>query len=143
MKPTLLIADGDAELCELYEMFLGESGYEVETVSGGVDCVRRLRRCTPDLLVLDLDLLWGGGDGVLEWLFEIDPSHRVPVILTSSAGDPCALIRELEPPVVDLLAKPFPVTRLLESVRSALARSTRKATPKKPRCPDHSELFIG
>ena len=68
MKQTMLIADGDAELCDLYRIFVKDHGYDVETSSNGMDCVRKLRRETPDVLVLDLELLWGGGAGVLGWL---------------------------------------------------------------------------
>src|SRR5438067_11067086 len=70
MKQTLLIADGDAELCDLYEMFLTECGYEVEAASDGLDCLRKLRQVIPAVLVLDLELRWGGGDGVLARLRE-------------------------------------------------------------------------
>jgi hypothetical protein len=44
MKPMLLIADGDAELCGAFETFLVERGYEVETASDGLDCLAKLLR---------------------------------------------------------------------------------------------------
>lgn len=44
MNQTVLIADSDAELCELYRCFLTERGYEVETSSDGLDCMRKLRQ---------------------------------------------------------------------------------------------------
>ena len=56
MKQTLLIADGDAELCDLYRRFLAERGYEVGSSSNGLDCLRKLRQVTPAALVLDLEL---------------------------------------------------------------------------------------
>ena len=68
MKQRLLIADRDAELCEVFRTFLTERGYEVETSTDGLDCLAKLRQVTPAVLVLDLELLWGGGDGVLAWL---------------------------------------------------------------------------
>ena len=38
----MLIADGDAELCDHYRNFATEHGYEVVTSSDGLDCVRKL-----------------------------------------------------------------------------------------------------
>ena len=83
MKQTMLIADGDAELCDHYRNFATEHGYDVETSSDGLDCVRKLRQVTPTVLVLDMELRWGGGDGVLGWLREEPqflpgrvPAHR-------------------------------------------------------------------
>ena len=42
MKQTMLVADGDAELCDVYRRFSRDRGYEVETTSDGLDCVRKL-----------------------------------------------------------------------------------------------------
>jgi DNA-binding response OmpR family regulator len=138
MKQTLLIADGDAELCDLYRRFLAERGYEVETSSNGLDCLRKLRQLTPAAFVLDLELHWGGGDGVLAWLREESPTHGIPVILTATAGFPQGFAGISEPPVVECLPKPFTLAALLERVRSAVATSLRP-NPNRV-C---SELFIG
>jgi two-component system phosphate regulon response regulator OmpR len=143
MKQTLLIADGDAELCDLYRRFLTERGYEVETSLDGLDCLRKLRQVTPVALVLDPELRWGGGDGVLAWLREESPTHGIPVILAATAGYPRDFAEFIEPPVVDYLPKPFALTALLESVRSAVARRGRREPSKLDRVPRYSELFIG
>jgi DNA-binding NtrC family response regulator len=143
MKQTLLIADGDAELCDLYQRFLTDRGYEVETSSDGLDCLRMLHQMTPAALVLDRELLWGGGDGVLAWLREESPTHGIPVILTATAGYPQEFTEFIEPPVADYLPKPFALTALLESVRSAVAKKGRSEPSNLHRIPVYSELFIG
>jgi len=140
MKHTLLIADGDAELCNVYERFLTDRGYEVETSLDGLDCLRKLRQVTPAVLVLDLELRWGGGDGVLAWLREENLMPGVPVILTATAGYPLDMAELKDPPVVDYLPKPFAVTALLESVRSAVGG---REPSNLNRVPGSSELFIG
>jgi len=140
MKQSLLIADGDAELCELYRGFLTDRGYEVETASDGLDCLWKLRQRTPAALVLDLELCWGGGDGVLAWLREESPCHGVPVILTATAGcapDVAATLNT--PPVVSVLPKPFALAALLEKVGSAVANNGQGSSNQRR----YSELFIG
>ena len=142
MKQRLLIADRDAELCEIYRRFLTQQGYGVETSRDGLDCLAKLRQVTPAVLVLDLELLWGGGDGVLAWLREASPASRIPVLLTATAADPADMAEFNEPPVVDYLPKPFALTALLEKVRSAVARSGRREPSNLNRVPRYSELFI-
>src|SRR5215472_6746841 len=122
MKPTLLIADTDAELCDFYQKFLTARGYEVETASDGLDCLAKLRRATPAAVVLDLELHWGGGDGVLAWLREERAASGIAVILTATAGRPADLNEIIEPPVTGFLLKPFPLKALLERIRSAIAQ---------------------
>ena len=141
MKQTLLIADGDAELCDLCRRFLTARGYDVETSLDGLDCLEKLRRLEPAVLVLDPELLWGGGDGVLAWLREESLMPGIPVILTATAGYPQDFAEFTEPPVVDYLPKPFALTALLEKVRSAVAKKGHRELST----PNHvySELFIG
>jgi DNA-binding response OmpR family regulator len=141
LAQTLLIADGDAELCDLYRQYLSKHGYEVETSSHGLDCLRKLRQVTPAALVLDLELRWGGGNGILAWLREENPAHGIPIILTAPAGYPQAFASFIEPHVVDYLSKPFALPALLERVRSAVAgKMTRE--PSNKHCV-YPELFIG
>ena len=143
MKHCLLIADRDAEWCELYRTFLTVLGYEVETAMDGLDCLAKLRQVAPAVLVLDQGLLWGGGDGVLAWLREERPALEIPVLLmaTAAAGPDSGVFKEA--PVVDYLPKPVALTPLLESVRSAVARKDRSEPSSRNRVPRYSVPFIG
>ena len=143
MKQRLLIADRDAELCQVFRRFFTERGYEVEASADGLDCLAKLRQVTPAVLVLDLALLWGGGDGVLAWLREESPAPTIPVLLTATAAAPPEMAECNEPPVVDYLPKPFALTALLEKVRSAAAKKERWEPSNLNRVPRYSELFIG
>ena len=142
MKQRLLIADRDAELCEVYRRFLTERGYEVETSTDGLDCLAKLRQVTPAVLVLDLELLWGGGDGVLAWLREESPAPRIPVLLTATAAAPPDMAEFNEPPVVDYLPKPFALAGLLERIRSAVAKKGRREPSNLDRVPGYPGLLV-
>jgi DNA-binding response OmpR family regulator len=142
VKSDLLVAEGDIELCRIFDRFLTKQGYQVATAVDGLDCVAKLRRAAPAVLVLDQQLCWGGGDGVIAWLREESVVFDVPVILTATAGGGADGAHRLEAPVVKYLPKPFALMELLESVRNALARTKRAQRS------DHvqlgrSEYFIG
>jgi two-component system KDP operon response regulator KdpE len=147
MKPTLLIADGDAELCDLYQRFMAARGYEVETASDGLACLAMLRQSMPTVIVLDQDLRWGGGSGVLAWLREEKAAPGVAVILTTTSWSPVNASAVVDPPVVKCLPKPFTLSVLLESVHSAVAQgeatTLREAARKAGKIPALSEPFLG
>jgi DNA-binding response OmpR family regulator len=126
MAQTLLIADGDAELSELYRQFFTAHGYKVEISSDGLDCLEKLRCLDPAVLVLDPDLHWGGFDGVLAWLLDESRVPGIPVILTGEVGNPRYFIKYIGLSDVENLPKPFALSVLLEKVRSAVAKQARR-----------------
>jgi DNA-binding NtrC family response regulator len=141
MRPLLLVAEGDAELREAYRKALAMHSYHVETAADGLECLEKLRRLMPE--VLDRDLRWGGGDGVLAWLREQCALARALVVLTATAGCPADVPEPVQPPVVKLLPKPFTLAALLESVGAAVAESKREEQFYLNRTAPCSELFIG
>jgi hypothetical protein len=65
MAPSVLVADADRDLCDLYRGFLSHHGWQVRTSGTGLDCLAQLRQSLPHFLVLDMHLPWGGADGLL------------------------------------------------------------------------------
>ncbi len=117
MKSTLLIAEGDDQLAGLMGRFLSRQGHDVEVVSDGLECMARLRQLTPDVLVLDVGLPWGGGDGVLSCLHE--ESNVPPAIILTTWGDSFDVLEGLTAaPVVRCLRKPFALAALLQCIRT-------------------------
>jgi CheY-like chemotaxis protein len=84
MRSILLIAESDLELRDACRRFFAERGYDVETAADGLDCVEKLRRVSPAVLVLDRELRWGGADGVLALLREQGAQCEVSVVLTAT-----------------------------------------------------------
>jgi len=143
MKPTLLIAESDAELRDADGRLLAGRGYDVETAEDGLDCLEKLRRLTPAVCVLDRGLRWGGADGVLAWLREERAASGVSVVLTATAGYPPDVAVDVEPPVVQILPKPFGLAALLESVRGLMARLGHEEPFNWNRGPASPEFFVG
>lgn len=125
MKREVLIAESHPELREMYQRSLLEGGFAVRSASDGLDCLEKLRRRSPAVLVLDGELRWGGADGVLAWLREEESMSEVAVVLTGLAGHSALGAADLHPPVTRFLAKPFGMRVLLDCVRGALAEMGR------------------
>jgi len=79
----VLLADADANLVGLYQRFLLKRGFRARVAHNALDCVSQLREETPDVLVLDPGLPWGGGDGVLALMREDKTVPKVPTLLHS------------------------------------------------------------
>lgn len=112
--PTILIAESDRELRDIYREFMLEHGFDVEITGDGLDCLAKMRRRVPDRLILDLDLPWGGGDGVLALMAENPRLSSVEVVLTASMARRRVLPGLDSVQVVQMLSKSFPLATLLE-----------------------------
>lgn len=109
----VLIADDDADLCDLYRRFFSRHGWEVQLSQDGVECLGKLRDGLPGFLIVDLQLRWGGADGLLEVMRDDPCLASVPVVLTSTTALPETFPELTLPPVVQVLEKPFSLATLL------------------------------
>jgi DNA-binding NtrC family response regulator len=132
MKVSLLIADSDGSLASVFRRYL-PTCYEVDTAHGGIECLSKLRNWAPDVLVLADCLPWGGADGVLAQMREDARLCEVPVVLITD-GDHAERLARLMPPVVDRLARPFPLTQLLDRIRAAAFPSRNGELKESHRC---------
>lgn len=120
-RPSLLIAESDELMLDAMKRYLLLRGYEVETATGGVECLEKLRQNDGGVLILDLELSWGGGDGVLSVMRDDPVLAHMPVILTSIQSRVELLLETISPPITQILLKPFSLELLLSTIRSASA----------------------
>ena len=78
------VEDDDPRLAEVLEAMLARHGLEVRRARTGREVTRPGRARVPDLLVLDLSLLGGDGDGVVEWLRNERWMRIVPVLVSTA-----------------------------------------------------------
>ena len=117
MDGILLIADNDVSRHAALRRFFSGSGFLVAGASDGLECLTRLVALQPDVLVIALDIPWGGGDGVMAVLDDRLPMGRQPLVLV--VGDA---------PTETLSAQPgSPMQLLLDA--AAPRRSARRHRP--------------
>jgi len=124
MKPRLAVTDNDPRMRQIYRLYFSKFGFKVATAGDGLECVRLLRTFTPHVLVLSLDLCWGGADGVLAILREESPARSIPVVLTAVERHRSRSAEFLSPPVVKMFEKPFRLSDLRAIVTAALHSAT-------------------
>jgi DNA-binding response OmpR family regulator len=129
LKPIrVLMADPDESLHPLYREPLSREGFEVDRALSGLECVSRLRERVPDVLVLEPQLPWGGGDGVLTLMGEDPDLASVPVMVLTSCRDPYILKTVERFPVSDYQLKPLAPDRLAGRLRALLDQPRQRFT---------------
>lgn len=121
MKTTahLLVVDDDREICDLIRHFFERHGYRVTTAHDEAQMKAQLRRCSFDLVVLDVMLPGRNG---LELCRDIRAKSQVPIIMVTAVSETTDRIVGLEMGADDYLAKPFEPRELLARVRAVIRR---------------------
>jgi carbon storage regulator CsrA len=117
----VLIADPDRLLLTAYSQHLTRRGASVSTARTGLECWEKLMQSVPDVLVLEPELLWGGGDGVLALLNEQPNIRPTIVMLLTHNRNRSLLYRSSSFKVDDYQAKPLTAARLTERICSLLS----------------------
>ena len=122
MPISALIVDDEAPARELIATLLREEP-DVEVVgqcSNGRDAVAAIKRLSPDLVFLDVQMPLMDGFAVLAEL----PADCLPLVVFVTAYDQHAL-RAFEVHALDYLLKPFEYDRLRQAVRQARKQLTQ------------------
>ena len=136
MKSTILIIDDDEKLNRLLTDFLSEFGFKTLTAIHPEDGLKKLKRKSPDLVILDVML--PGMDG-----FEVCKTIRqhslVPIIMLTARGELMDKVVGLELGADDYLPKPFEPRELVARIHSVLRRS-KKIDKTRPQFFDRLEI---
>ena len=122
------MADPDESLPPVYREPLSQEGFELVTAVSGLGCVAQPRELAPDVLVLESQLPWGGGDGVLAMMGEVAQLATVPVMVLTSCRDPRVLNRVARFPIGDYQVKPLAPDRLAGRFRTLLTHRRLRFT---------------
>lgn len=117
----VLIADPDESLLEIYRDRLPDD-FDVMTAASEPACIARLNEGVPDVLVLEPQLPFGGGEGVLAMMQAAPRLANVPVMVLTSCRDPTVLRSVASFPIRAYYVKPLKVDGLAMKLRRLLER---------------------
>lgn len=112
MKSSILFVDHDIKLTDAVCRTLTGRGHFVRACTNALECVQALKDGAPTVLVLDRDILWGGTEGVLEYLIRDEPLMP-PMIVVTTNDDGMRLPDHLEPWVDLQISRPASLNDLL------------------------------
>ncbi len=64
----ILIVDDDVEICETFSDILTHAGHEVHAIRSGTEAFKALRRLSPDVILLDMNLPGVSGVQLLSYI---------------------------------------------------------------------------
>ena len=123
----IVVVDDEAEAREMIGDYLKLQGFGVTLCDGGPSLRALVKKETPDLVVLDLNMPEEDGLSLVRFLKQEKP--RVPIIMLTATASPIDRVVGLELGADDYLAKPAELRELLARIRSVLRRSAGSSQP--------------
>ena len=122
MAETLLIIDDDEKLNRLLKKFMADFGFMVYMATHPEDGLKKIRRFSPDLIILDVMLPDINGFEVCK---KIRQFSAVPIVMLTARGELMDKVVGLELGADDYLPKPFEPRELVARIQSVLRRSQK------------------
>lgn len=125
MQPStvnVVVADDDADIRDLVELKLTQSGYTVRASSNGLEALEEIRRDPPDLAVLDVMMPGLSGIDVLREIRADEALRNVRVVLLTARSRDTDVDMGFSTGADDYLIKPFSPRELVHRIAALVAR---------------------
>ena len=116
----LLWADDEIELLKSHIIFLEKKGYEVVTVSNGLDAIDLCHQQTFDLILLDEMMPGLSGLETLQKIKDIQPA--TPVVMCTKSEEENIMDQAIGSKIADYLIKPVNPNQILLSLKKNIHR---------------------
>ena len=107
IKPLVLVVDDDAALQLLARASLERDGFDVEEATDGEAAVEIFARCSPDIVLLDVNLPKADGFSVCSRIRQLPGGANTPVMMMTGADDVDAIHSAYEVGATDFITKPL------------------------------------
>lgn len=124
MKPQLVIADDEADICRLITFLL--RSYDLSEAQNGKRALELIRELQPDLVLLDVMMPEMTGLEVLEAVRGDRAIASIPIILLSAKGQAAEIERGMQSGATRYLIKPFEPLTLRTCVAEVLEEYQRE-----------------
>lgn len=117
----VLLVDDDVEIVESMRFALENAGFQVLVARDGNEGIAMIEHQSPDVLILDMMMPKRSGFLVLEQLRRSPTSPLRIIMITANEGSRHKAYAEMLG-VDEYIRKPFPMEKLVETVRSLLKK---------------------
>jgi len=119
MKKKIMIVDDEEGIIELLTAILEEEGYEVITAMDGKECLEKLKKVKPDLILLDMMMPGMSGREVCEKIRKNPKTKNLKIVFLTVArfsemGKD--VLKKLN--VLDYITKPFDNKDLIRRIKN-------------------------
>jgi serine/threonine protein kinase/ActR/RegA family two-component response regulator len=114
---SILVADTDQEFQEKITSALKKNGYQIASVSNGLEAIQRIQSEKPDLLILDLQIQEMSGEEVAKYLKTSPEFTHLPIIVFTARNDLKTMVNCLEMGVEEYFVKPMELEELVARIK--------------------------
>ncbi|MBD3289281.1 response regulator [candidate division KSB1 bacterium] len=129
-KKKILIIDDEANTRHLLTVIFERQGYQVVTADSAVDVLSRIKRESPDLILLDLSMPEVDGITALKRIKRDKECQKIPVIILTGRQEIDLKLSALEFGAIDYLTKPFQKAEVIYRVQNILTFAERRPNEK-------------
>jgi DNA-binding NtrC family response regulator len=122
--PQVYVVDDDISVREALSSLIRSAGLTVRTFASASESLGGLKKERPGCLVLDIQLPDINGFELQQRLATDD--IQIPIIFLTGHGDIPMSVRAIKAGAVEFLTKPFDDEYLLETIRTAIARGSKR-----------------
>ena len=119
----ILVVDDEVVVCDLLENFLTLKGYEVNTASDSYTAVKKVKKLSPHLVLLDIVMPGISGIQLLKKIKKLNPKTRV--IMITAVPDQGIITESIDLGAYDCIRKPMDLKHVESFVRIAIKNSKR------------------
>ena len=121
-KGKVLVAEDEKKILNLLQLYLEKNNYDVITAENGKEALEKIKRYSPDLLVLDIMMPAMNGHEVCKKIRKNRKYKDIPIIYLSSLTEKQSIISSLEIGGDDYMTKPFDPNELIARINAILRR---------------------
>lgn len=122
-KQKILIVDDEPDILELIEYTLKKDGYIVYTAKNGKDAVQEAKKCSPDLIILDVMMPKMDGIETCRVLRTMPEFKNTFVVFLTARSEEYSEIAGFNVGADDYIAKPIKARSLLSRINAILRRN--------------------
>lgn len=130
IRYRVLIVEDDTDIRELIRYNLVQEGFMVEEAADGLQALERVRRRSPDLMLLDLMLPGMSGLDVCRQVRGDRDTAQLPILIVTAKGTEVDKIVGLEMGADDYVVKPFSPRELVARVKALIRRAHPLSEPE-------------
>lgn len=118
----IMVVDDNPKIRRVVRVILEKEGYNVEEIESGKECLRRLKKEKPDLILLDVMMPEEDGWEVCKKIKSDEKHKDIPVAMLTVRASEEDMNKSIDHGADAHINKPFDVEDLLDRVESLLGK---------------------
>lgn len=110
----VLVVDDDVDILDAISIVLSEFGYDVTTISNGLETFQKIEEIVPDVILLDVLMSGSDGRDICKIIKAQYKTKHIPVIMVSAHPGVAHDVKKVG--ADNFLTKPFETNDLLQLV---------------------------